>query len=190
MICFRAQSLSISFHDSLQWTEPNPTIAQLFEVIYCLSAIMLKMQFIQKQPLCHWYASIWVLFTRFFPQVSVSWVLLVAPKCKTFQALQMCFELEFLYFLIFMISATPCIVSFDKYFRQHQGIILLWFVCQQATRESFSRLLWSLWCWGQDLLPCSCGTRSKSTAFSYQVRITTSSHWPDAITFEYMITIR
>lgn len=63
-----------------------------------------------------------------------------------------------------MICATPCIVSFDKYFKQHQGIILLWFICQQATRESFSRPLWRLWCLGQKLLPCSCG-RSKSNPF-------------------------
>ncbi len=79
-----------------------------------------------------------------------------------------------------MICATPCIVSFDKYFKQHQGIFLLWFICQQATRESFSRPLWRLWCLGQNLLPCSCG-RSKSNSFQlpsydYNILSLTSCH--------------
>lgn len=47
-----------------------------------------------------------------------------------------------------MICATPCIVSFDKYFKQHQGIALLWFICQRATRESFSRPFWKLFVFG------------------------------------------
>lgn len=52
-----------------------------------------------------------------------------------------CFPLAILYYLIFMICATPCIVSFDKYFKTHQGAALLWFICQQPTQEQFSKPL-------------------------------------------------
>lgn len=57
---------------------------------------------------------------------------------------RVCFALAFLYYLIFMICATPCIVSFDKYFKTHQGAAELWFICQQPTREQFSKPLKTL----------------------------------------------
>lgn len=57
---------------------------------------------------------------------------------------QVCFALVILYYLIFMICATPCIVSFDKYFKTHQGAAALWFICQQPTQEQFSKPLKTL----------------------------------------------
>lgn len=38
-----------------------------------------------------------------------------------------------------MICATPCIVSFNKRFKKHERINLLWSNCQQATRGAFGR---------------------------------------------------
>lgn len=188
MTCFRVQSLLSSLHGSLKWAESNPTKAQSFEVIYCHPAIMFITQFIQKQALCHgmFYASICMLWFLFFFIYSIC-SLSCAYGSKEFSGSLNVLWIRFLYFLIFMICATPSIVSFDKYFKQHQGIILLWFICQQATRESFSRPLWRLWCLGQNLLPCSCG-RSKSNPSSYQVMITISSHWPNVTTFGDLIS--
>ena len=86
-----------------------------------------------------------------------------------------------------MICATPCIVSFDKYFKQHQGIILLWIICQQATRESFSRPLWRLWCLAKSR--CLAHVVDQNPIhFTYQIIITIFSQWLNVTTFGDPIT--
>lgn len=97
MICLSVQSLSSSLCGPLK--QPNPSVDQLFEVIYCHFGIRLKMQFIQKQPFCHgrFYASIWSLWLHFF--FIIPKYLFFEPclffQSKRLQPLKMCFELAF-----------------------------------------------------------------------------------------------
>lgn len=98
------------------------------------------------------FLGVWFILPYGFNSVFFFFLLLYSPcilphfQWRNGLALpfQVCFELVILYYLIFMICATPCIVSFDKYFKTHQGAAVLWFICQQPTREQFSKPLKTL----------------------------------------------